>query len=362
MPMWLAGSARHDEDFIQTKMRESVQLTAQGMQSSTYIYNKKLWDVKPHDFPSGETFRVFRGTAEIPPQIVGADSKLYHSDHVIDVPIELRTSFDTQPINVALRDICGLPSGEIGNFVIEVEKAKSCFNRANMFTKDSYTFVGGDLPKIYKSYLTNVRKDRVRFCHIDFSRTRDCTGLAIGHVDKWVFNTPSIIVEGILEIPPVPGSVVPWEAIINFLFRLSRHIPLYGISADQVGIHYLKENIEHWGFKTCKISDNPGSDIYHRFLTPLAERRIQLALHKKTQDELLALVVDEKTGKVSKPAGGSKDCIDAVVGLVETLHLARTFLHSPQNWNVPHIPEMKWMDDGSYMVTGGTPMYVTPQV
>lgn len=114
--------------------------------------------------------------------------------------------------------------------------------------------------------------------------------------------------------------------------------------------------------KRCKISDNPGSDIYHRFLTPLAERRIQLARHKKTQGELLALVVDEKTGKVSKPAGGSKDCIDAVVGLVETLHIARTFLHSQQNWNIPHIPEMKWMDDASYMITGGTPMYLTHQV
>jgi len=361
IPMWLAGSARHEEDFIQAKMRECVNLSSQARPEDVYIYNKKIWDIKPHEFPSGETFRVYRGKGETPPQIVESTQALYNSDHIIDVPVELETAFRAQPINLAMRDICGLPSREIGNFVVEVEKTRALFNRSNIFCHDSYTFMGGDLPLLRKSYLQNCRKDKVRFCHIDFSRTTDCTGLAIGYVEEWVYRTPKIVVEGILEIPPTQGHVVPWDAIINFIFRLSRHIPLYAVGADQVGHNYLREQLPHWGFKTCKISDNPSSDIYHSFINIISEGHISIANHQKTIDELLALVVDEKTRKVSKPAGGSKDCIDALVSLVEMLRIALRHYHETSYWNVPYIPDMAKQPDGSYRVTGGTPMFAIPK-
>jgi len=69
--------------------------------------------------------------------------------------------------------------------------------------------------------------------------------------------------------------------------------------------------------------------------------------------ELLALNVDEKTGKVTKPAGGSKDCIDAVVSLVALLKKVPRHLFIPENWNPPTPPAVELSAGGNYEVPGG---------
>ena len=153
--MWLAGSARHTEDFLQGKIRDHVHLSARGEDSGTYVYNKTIWEVKPWDYPSGKTFRVFLGKGSTPAQVLEKSDPLYQSEHVVNVPIELKAPFGSQPVNIALRDICGIPGSEFGNFVVEVERAKSCFDRRNMFTSESFTFHKGDLPKIWRAFLEN---------------------------------------------------------------------------------------------------------------------------------------------------------------------------------------------------------------
>lgn len=360
IPMWLAGSARHREDFIQVKKRDHEVLCKQGIKSGTYVYDKTIWEVKPWDYPSHETFRVFRGRGSTPPRIVDLEDDLYHSDNTIDVPVELETAFRSQPINVALRDICGIPSSEIGNLIVEVERTKARFCLENMFVDSSYTFLGGDSPRVKRSFFENPRLDRTWFAHLDLSRSRDSTGVAIGYVDEWLQDKPQIIVQGLLEVPPASGQVIPWDQIIQFLFRLSQRIPLYGVTADQLGYNYLREQLVPWGFQIGKISDNPSSDIYHKFLSTVYEGNVSVAQHAKTVDELLALNVDEKTGKVSKPVGGSKDCSDALVSLVELLKTVPRHLHNPDNWYKPEIPDMKRQDDGSYKVIGGTPPFALP--
>ena len=54
------------------------------------------------------------------------------------------------------------------------------------------------------------------------------------------------------------------------------------------------------------VFDTLSSDIFHDFLNTLTEGNIRIANHPKTLKELLALNVDEKTGKVIKPAGGQQ--------------------------------------------------------
>ena len=341
IPMWLAGSARHQDDFIQTKVREAMQLSSLGENADSYVYNKTVWQVKPFNYPSKQTFRVYLGEGTTPPQIVEKGSPLYKSEHIIDVPVEEENAFKTQAINIALRDICGIPGAEIGNFIVESERAKARFNRDNIFVTESCTFLNGDLPKVRKGFKerVGVNIDRIWFCHLDLSRTTDSTGIAIGYVEKFIEGKPKIIIAGLLEVKPVPGHVIPWDEIIQFLFRLSNVVPLYGISADQVGYNYLREQVVPYGYRTQKISDNPRSEIFHNFLNVLIDGDISIANHSKTQEELLALNVDGKTSKVTKPAGGSKDCADALVSLVELLKTIPRHLHDPNNWREPEPPE-----------------------
>lgn len=348
IPVWLAGSARHEEDFIQAKIREAVNSSSAG--KNVYIYNKKLWEIKPWDYPSGETFRVFRGKGTLPPQIVDSESELYQSENVIDVPVELEAPFRAQPINIALRDFCGIPSAETGNFIVEIERVKSFFSLDNLFWGASCNLRGGDWPKLRKIIVENLVTDKPWFCHLDLSRTGDSTGLALGYVERWENSRPQIVVAGILQVNPLEGHVIPWDMIMCLLYKLSEYIPLRGVSADQVGYHFLAEHLVPYGYRIAKISDNPSSDIYHKFLNTLMEGGISIARHNTALSELLALNVDEKTGKVSKPAGGSKDCIDAVVGLVELIKLLRPIRHDLSLWPTPRPPETKRMPVGGYQL------------
>ncbi len=280
--------------------------------------------------------------------VVEKDSEFYGSEYVIDVPMELSAAFNAQPINTALRDLCGIPSREVGNFIVEIERTKSYFDRRNVFSLDACTFLEGDLPKVWRSFLDTAVTDRPWFCHLDLSRTSDSTGIAIGYVDNWINSRPQIVVAGLLEVPPAPGRIIPWDAIICFIFRFSKVVPLYGVSADQIGYHYLAEQLVPYGYKIARISDNPRSEMYHNFLNTLMEGDISIAKHSKTIDELLALNVDEKTGKVEKPSGGSKDCVDALVGLVELMKSIPTFRHELHTWIKPNPPELVCSQDGEY--------------
>jgi hypothetical protein len=346
IPVWLAGSARHEGDFIQAKMRE---VNSSSGHQNVYIYNKTLWQLKPWDYPSGKTFRVFLGKESVPPQIVGSASELYESEHVIDVPFEIEAPFRSQPIHIALRDFCGIPSAETGNFIVEVERVKSFFSEDNFFW-DASTNLRDGWPKLRKVVVENLVTHRPWFCHLDLSRTHDSTGLALGYVDRWIDSRPQIVVSGILRVDPVEGHVIPWEAIMCLLYKLSQYVPLRAVSADQVGYHYLAEHLVPYGFKIAKISDNPSSDPYHKFLNTLMEGSIRIAKHDTAMAELLALDVDEKTGKVSKPAGGSKDCIDAVVGLVELIKLLPPVRHDLSLWPTPSPPETKKLPNGEYQL------------
>lgn len=349
IPMWLAGSARHENDFIQAKIKELHSSATRN--DDVYVYNKTLWQLKPWDYPSGQTFRVFRGQGTVPPQVVDSGSELYESEHTIDVPVEMEAAFRSQPVNVALRDFCGIASAETGNFIVEVERVKAFFSRKNLFWVSSCNLRGGDWPQLTKSVLDNLVDDRPWFCHIDFSRTSDSTGLAFGYVEKWNDSRPQIVVAGILQVNPVEGYVIPWDTVMCLLYKLSEYFPLRGVSADQVGYHYLAEHLVPYGYRIAKISDNPSSDIYHKFLNTLMEGGIRLAEHGTALAELLALNVDEKTGKVSKPAGGSKDCIDSVVGLVELIKMLPPIRHELSLWPSPRPPAMRRLPVGGYELT-----------
>jgi len=355
LPMWIAGSARHEEDFVQQKIRDAES------DPTIYVYNKRIWDVKPWDY-SGETFRVYLGKNSIPPRIVGGNEALYESENTVEIPVELKAAFTSQEIRQALRDHAGIPSGETGSFIVEVDKARARFDRKNIFTTESCTFLSGDNPKVYKSFKEEPRADRVWFCHLDLSRSGDSTGLALGYLDEWINNRPQFVVAGIIEVKPTVGAVIPWDNIRNFLFRLTKIIPLYGVSADQVGYNYLREQIVPYGYRIAKISDNPGSDIYHDFLNTLAEGNISITNHPKTISELLALNVDEKTGKVSKPAGGSKDCIDAAVGLIALMKKIPRHMHYPDHWLAPTPPQVELSASGVYDVSGVVPEHGSVRV
>ncbi len=68
----------------------------------------------------------------------------------------------------------------------------------------------------------------------------------------------------------------------------------------------------------------------------------------------MALNVDEKTAKVTRPAGGSKDCIDAVVSLIALPKNVPRHLNYPDRWNPLNPPTVEPSVEG-YEVVGRLP-------
>lgn len=329
IPMFLAGSARHEDDFIQGKLRETHEQLAQKGTSAIFAYNKKAWEVKPWDF-SGDTFRVFPGKGTIPPRVLIPEDEDFESEFAVDIPVELELAFRTN-IRQALRDHAGIPSSIIGTFIIEVEKSRSRFTLPNIFEKDTYTFLNGDFPKLGLN--VDIKNDAAWFLHIDFSHVGDNTAVALGYLDKWDQLIPRFIIPGIIKIPPVSGQVIPWDQIRNWIYYLSDLLPICVLTADQKGDKYLIEHFRPYGFRVGRISNDVNSSIFHDFHNILMEGNIELCRHEGTIHELMGLNEDGKTGKVEKGSGGSDDCIDAVVSVVAAMKSVRRNTHDINSWN-----------------------------
>lgn len=337
VPIFLAGSARHKDDFIQGKIAEYHEQISLHGNSDIYVYNKKIWEVKPWNY-SGDTFRVFLGSGCIQPQIVLPDSDLYNANNTIDIPIELKPAFTSNNFYQALRDHAGVPTLATGNFIVNHEAAINTFKLDNIFENETCTFTGNDLPILRESFLSNPNTNVVWCAHLDLSRTDDSTGIAFGYIDKWGTNYRHFTIAGVIEVQPTKNNVIPWDRIRDYLYYLASVMPLYVLSADQVGYSYIREHFDPYGFKHLRISDNASSDIFHTFLSDFVEGKISIANHTLAKQELLALNVDYKTNKVTKPAGGSKDCIDAVVSLVCLMRKLGPLFSNPLNLNAPTPP------------------------
>ena len=74
-----------------------------------YLYDRKLWEIKPKGTYSGEMFRVFTGNFAQQPRILGSEELLLPEDVplVIDIPVEFKSDFERDILN-ALHDIAGV--------------------------------------------------------------------------------------------------------------------------------------------------------------------------------------------------------------------------------------------------------------
>ena len=77
------------------------------------------------------------------------------------------------------------------------------------------------------------------------------------------------------------------------------------------------------GFKTGTVSIDKDSIPYDVMKTAFYDSRIEAPLHDKALEEIVRLERDTKTGRVDHAPRFSKDCADAVAGVVHGLTYRR---------------------------------------
>jgi hypothetical protein len=339
----LVSSRRYPGQFTDTKEEEAKS------DPTIYVYDKCVWDVKPEGTFTSGFFPVFTGDASRRPRVVQPKEKLSDDDQRLIklVPEDYRREFE-RDIYDALREIAGVATMSQHPFIANREAVAECMRqgRRSIFSEeftdfDQYT-VG-----YYPNRMTDLHQPR--FAHVDLGLTGDSAGVAIGYIQEFievdrngVYETlPLIVIDGVLEVRPPQGGEIRFYKIREMFYKLREQgINIKWITYDSWQSVDSLQLLSHQGFKTGTASLDRDTRGYDFTKSAIYDIRLHMPEHAKTRDELLALerVTDKSKFKIDHPPRGSKDCSDAVAGVVRGL-VTRRELYIRHGVSLSRIPE-----------------------
>lgn len=339
----LVSSKRYPGQFTDLKQEERDREVARLGRSTIYVYDRTTWDVKPDGTFSGDWFRVFVGDETRKPRILSEDESipLENMSLVIDVPEEYRKEFEQDIMN-ALRDIAGVSTLAKHPFILEAEAIGASMKRTeSVFNLSEVDFVYTKAT----IYPNRIHKPSLpRFIHMDLALTGDAAGMAIGTVTGFrsvdrgdtIEMLPEIWIDGVLRVvPPRNGEIQLFKLreIIYALKKLGMNVRWITCdtyqSVDMLQI--LRQNGYTVGFRSVDTSIDP----YNITKAALYDGRIDQPKHHVLARELASLERDVKKNRVDHPVSGSKDCADALAGVVYGLTTMREI------WGMYHVPIMR---------------------
>lgn len=347
--LMLVSSKQTVSDFTEKRIRESTD------DPHVFVRDYSQWDAKGRSTFSGKSFKVLVGNDKVRSRILDdsenteAFEKKDDSGRqafVLEVPDDFRGDFE-KDLEGSIRDIGGISTIAISNFI---QKREKIYEMVNKSRRHPFSSVGYDMSKgggfLWDQLVRKtdngeleplINPGSVRHAHIDLALTGDCAGLCIGHVShrvdvirrrktpdgkEIVFKeiAPYIVIDLILQIIPPLGDEIEIAGIRQLLYDLSDHgYPLRFISMDSFQSRDSIQQFGRKGFKAEIISVDVNSDPYDAVKTALYENRLDCYEYKVLTDELKSLEKDTSTGKIDHTKTGSKDCSDALAGVVYSL-------------------------------------------
>jgi hypothetical protein len=337
----LVSSRRYPGQFTDTKEEEAK------TDPTIYVYDKCVWDVKPSGTFTSGYFNVFIGDASRRPRIPKENEEIPPGDKKLLklVPEDYRREFE-RDIYDALREIAGVATVSQHPFIANREAISQAMRmgRRSIFSTQVTDFDQIDI----SYYPTRIRDThQPRFAHVDLGLTGDSAGVAIGYIQEFVeidrggvFETlPVIVIDGILEVRPPRGGEIKFYKIREMFYKLrDAGIPLKWITYDSYQSVDSLQLLHHQGFSTGNTSLDKTRRGYEFTKSAIYDQRLHLPFHEKTRDEFLALEDYPDTGKIDHPPRGSKDCADAVAGVVVGL-VTRRELYIRNGVSLSRIPD-----------------------
>jgi len=345
----LASSAATLESFTERKMKESAN------DPEVFVRDHTPWTAKPETEFCGEKFWVICSTSSIRARILDEDEYdmvtddylLENDAWLIDVPIEFLNDFETDLEN-ALRDIAGISTQAISAFIQRVDMVDNCAddNLPHAFSLGEWTaggpgsFKWRQLCKEFErklpggftetAFSPRINPKTLRWCHVDTSVSGDCTGFAVGHIDRWVEvvrreggneryldDAPFYHMDIILRINPPPGEQIYLPDIRRLVYELQAHgYNFMGFSTDKYQYVEMHQQVRRRGIHCELISMDEKTDPYDELKRAVYEERIRYHRYEPFIEELKLLEYDRLVGKIDHPQAGSKDVSDAVAGVV----------------------------------------------
>lgn len=339
--MILISSARAESDFLQKHTKESVG------RPEIFISEYAVWEVRNKDWKS--FFYVQVGDHYHDSKILEEGEAPIPGLQVLKVPTSFRKPFD-QNLVKAIRDEAGVACSSEMPWVPRVSLFKEIVDPRlfHPFTKDELilsTSSTDQLSQFFQverccrveesAYEPFLNSEAIRAIHVDLSKTRCATGIAMGHVSgvKEMFQRrkdmsmepvvfPIITVDFILRIrPPVPPAVIDYDKILvffSFLKSLGYTIGLvtYDGYQSEHSLQILKKSGWNAELLSCDRAPCPP---YTTLSDAIVTGRFKTYDYQPFTEEASHLQVDTVTGVVYKEEGRFKDVADAVAGMAHNV-------------------------------------------
>jgi hypothetical protein len=334
----LVSSKKYPGQFTDQKVAEAER------DPSIFVYDRRVWDIKPDDFGNQGWFSVFAGDLTRKPRIMDEDDEVADEDRplVVAVPEEFRTEFEKDVIN-ALREIAGVSTLARHPFFLEVDKVHHSFmERESIFSQPVVDFVNQRLTLLKRNFWN---PEVPRFAHCDLALSGDSAGLAIGTVTNFKNVSsdqgqpaymPNIWIDGVLEVRPPKNCEILLSKIREVIIVLKKMgLNIIWVTFDQFQSSDSQQILRQQGLITGHQSmDEVPCRPYDFLKTAVYEGRLNAPIMPKLQREMLMLEKDTKHGRVDHPPGGSKDCADALAGVAFGLTMRREL------WGLYRIPTL----------------------
>ncbi len=343
--MCLVSSAGTIGSFIDRRLAESKD------DPEIFARDYATWDVKPASHFCGKTFAVLIGNSSLrsrmlAPGVSAAQRDLDEGCRLIDVPVEYEEDF-ARDLENAIRDIAGISTHAISPFLHRHDAIYERINTAeHPFTDEEYTYgtsasfmwerlctqktvkLQGGFEEIH--WVPKINPQKIRHVHIDPSLSGDSTGLAMGHIARWVevvrrspdgqeYNdlAPYIVIDFMLRINPPFGEQIFLPDVRRLVYELQEHgFPLGGFTCDSYQSAETIQQMGRRGVKSSVLSVDRTTDPYDALKGAIYEDRIEYYDYRPFLEEVKALEYDRLRGKVDHPQAGTKDVSDAVTGVV----------------------------------------------
>ncbi len=333
-----SSSTRYRGDF--TDKRKAF-IEKEGI-TTTYIYNKRQYEVTPASRYSGETFRLLIGNdISHDTRVLRDDEEVVEGSWVEEVPIEYLEDFKNKP-HEALRDVMGISHNAMSPFIKSRFKVFECveFGKEKgieSFLVNDHVVLGVDgMPQVKLHHYCH-NPSRPRYVHIDLSRNGDRCGVAMLRFDGLVQVTrrdgadllPSATVEMACTIEPDANNEIDIAEVRAFVRSLKTKYG-YPIKAVTYDGFDSRESIQAWrkdGMPAKEVSVDKTSTPYKQFRDAMYDRRIALLDDPDLLSEILELEYDENKDKVDHSVIGKKDLSDAVCAAYTSLCERRSTWH-----------------------------------
>jgi hypothetical protein len=310
----LVSSKRYPGQFTDIKAEEVQREIARTGKTTTYIYDKRTWDVLPESDFSGKWFQVFIGDLTRKPRILEKGDSIDREKNkklIIDVPVEYIESFKTDILN-ALRDIAGVSTLAQHPFIMDNDAVSECFGTVkSVLTRDAVDFSDTQIGVMEEMFLAPLEP---RFVHIDLSMTGDATGIACGFVDKFTKiksgddnyeKLPNIVFDFMLRVLPPKGHEINYQKIRDLLYLLrDRGLNIKWVSCDSFQSTDMMQLLRQKGMSTGMVSIDKDIVPYSFLKTAFYQGRVDAPTHPFVQKEIASLEIDQKKGKVDHPDTG----------------------------------------------------------